>query len=261
MRPFCNKGWPYLQKFESILPQSGAKGKHAYAPASANPTPLHGDDTDPEMMNENKAVVGWADAMQGGENSGEMDVDGASMVASGSKHSFPVASLDDHGSLTTAPPSTLASHSSEPLRKKWSSAPSSAVSTCTSSVTSHMSASTATKWSWRSSSTKITSAVAINSMQGSINQLTDVFEKAMTTPLDTVGMKQDKALQVLQTQDADSLNCMQIRKIIDIFTVNPAFVVTYIALGNDEIQWDWLHGLQMLRDWDNESRPAGPLST
>jgi len=35
MRPFCNKGWPYLSKFESILPQSGAKGRHAYC------MPLH----------------------------------------------------------------------------------------------------------------------------------------------------------------------------------------------------------------------------
>ena len=108
---------------------------------------------------------------------------------------------------------------------------------------------------------KITSAVAISSMQGSINRLTNVFKKMMMTPLDTVAMKQDEALQVLQTRDADSLNCMQIRKIIDIFTVNPASMTTYIALGNDEIQQDWLHGLQMLGDWDDELRPVGPSST
>ena len=81
MRPFRNKGWPYLSKFESILPQSGAKGRHAYAPTSADPAPLHNNNTDSEVTNKNKQAGGWADAVQGGKNDGQMDVDGASTVA------------------------------------------------------------------------------------------------------------------------------------------------------------------------------------
>jgi len=176
----------------------GVKGKHAYAPAFTDPAPLHSNSSDPEPTNENEMTAGWADALRGGKGGSEMDTDGVSVVASTSKRSFSAASLDDLGSLATTPPSTIASHS-EPPRKKRSSAPSSVVLTHTGSVSSHVSASTATKWSKRSTSTKITSAVAINSMQGSINRLTDVFEKTMTTLLDTVATKQDEALQILQT--------------------------------------------------------------
>ena len=117
MRPFCNKGWPYLHKFGSILPQVGVKGKHAYAPAFTDPAPLHSNDSDPKPMNENEMIAGWVDALQGGKGGSEMDTDGVSAVASTSKCSFSTASLNDLGSLATAPPLTIASHS-EPPRKK-----------------------------------------------------------------------------------------------------------------------------------------------
>jgi len=50
------------------------------------------------------------------------------------------------------------------------------------------------------------------------------------------------------------------RKVIEVFTVNPAAVTTYVALGNDDIQQDWLHGPQVLGDCGDELRPAGPSS-
>ena len=259
MRPFHNKGWPHLHKFESILPQSGVKGKHAYAPASTNPALLHGNDSDPEPTNKKEVEAGSADALQGGEDGGnKMDVDGvrALAVASASKWSFSATSLDD------PPPSSslVALCSSGPLRKKRSSTPSSAASTHSSLITSCALSSAATTWSKQSSLTKIMPAVAITSMQGSINRLTDVFEKTMAAPLNTVAAKQDNALQILQTQDAGSLSRVQMRKVVEIFTVNPASVTTYIALSNDEIRWDWLHGPQMLGDWDDKLRLMGPSS-
>src|SRR6267154_3082957 len=35
MRPFRNTGWRYLKTFESIIPVSGAKGRHAFVPTLA----------------------------------------------------------------------------------------------------------------------------------------------------------------------------------------------------------------------------------
>src|SRR5882762_2369370 len=102
MRPFCNKGWPHSHKLESILPQSGVKGRHAYAPASANPAPSPGDNSDPKPMNKNKIEAGSADALWGGKDGGsKMDIDSASVVASASKCSFSTASLDDPSLSTT----------------------------------------------------------------------------------------------------------------------------------------------------------------
>src|SRR5882762_8584120 len=254
MKPFRNKGWPYLKKFESILLQSGAKGKHVYAPASAVPTL---PDTDSESITGGgKELAKQADEkseweLRNTSISAGMDVDGhASAIpsilvskTSTRKHGFSALSIDNESlaSFATAPPLSPPgpAHTSEPPRKKWSARSSSVAS-------SSQLASTVTNRSSRSANIgRITNAVALNSMQGSINRLTDAFEKSMTTPLDMVTSKQNEAFLLLQSRD-DSLDRMQVTKIIDIFRADPSAVNAYIALSNDEIRRDWLHGPQML---------------
>jgi hypothetical protein len=254
MKPFRNKGWPYFKKFEGILPQSGAKGKHAYAPASAVPAL---PDTDSESIvgggKELEKQDGLEWGLQNADTSVGMDVDGrASIIPSISvsetsessmrKRGFSALSIDNlslAGSFATAPPSSPPTHTSEPPRKKRSTGSSSAAS-------SSQSASTITNRSSRSATTgRITNAVALNSMQGSINRLTDAFEKSMTTPLDMVASKQNEAFVLLQSRD-DNLDRAQVTKIIDIFRTDPSAVNAYIALSNDGMRRDWLHGPQML---------------
>jgi len=56
-----------------------------------------------------------------------------------------------------------------------------------------------------------------------------------------------------------AFNCMQLRKVINIFYKDPTVVTTYMALSNNNIQQDWLHGPKVLGDWDDELRPMGPF--
>ena len=252
MKPFRNKGWPFLKKFESILPQSGAKGKHAYAPASAIPA---WPDSDLESIVESGKALGKQanEILEGGHrDTAGTDIDGhASGIPSISiseismrKRSFSELSVDNDtlaGSIATFPPSSLSTHASRPPWKKWSTGHSSVASSSQqASTTTHRS-------SWSASTGRITSAVALNSMQGSINRLTDAFEKSMTTPLDTVSSKQNEAVLLLQSRD-DDLDYDQVTKVIDIFRTDPSAVNVYIALSNDTMRRNWLHGPHMLAD-------------
>ena len=50
MRPFCNAGWRYLKTFESIIPVSGAKGRHVFVPTLATaPSTQFDEDEEAEL--------------------------------------------------------------------------------------------------------------------------------------------------------------------------------------------------------------------
>ena len=177
MKPFQNKGWPYLKKFKSILLQSSAKGKHAYIPTSIVPML---PDLDLESIVESRKELGkqadekseWE--LRNTDTGAGMDVDGcASAIPSilvseilMRKCGFSMLSVDNDslaGSFTAAPPSSPPTYSSRPPQKKRSTGSFSVAS-------SSQSASMITNWSSRSTSMgRITSAIALNSMQGSIN--------------------------------------------------------------------------------------------
>ncbi|KAF8220351.1 hypothetical protein L208DRAFT_1382695 [Tricholoma matsutake] len=87
---------------------------------------------------------------------------------------------------------------------------------------------------------KITPATAIIGMQGSINQLTDIFEKSMAPGEDPAVAHREKAMQFLQEVD-DGLSVGDKVAMISIFMKQAAAVNTYLSLTDTEVQQAWIH--------------------
>jgi hypothetical protein len=189
MKPFRNKGWRWLHKFESILPIAGARGRNSFVATSATAPPLHDGEGDLEGESEGpkgeegSTSVGVDDIRSTGSLSGvmpsvadsgegdQMDVDtgtvGLSELSIGKrKHSD---SLSENNELESVNVSTTSLPSiTMPPKKKVSSRGASSQSASkvfskTSSPSGHISSSS-------KAAARITPAVAIHNMQGSINQ-------------------------------------------------------------------------------------------
>jgi hypothetical protein len=118
-----------------------------------------------------------------------------------------------------------------------------------------------TQWKKRSSSSatkgtapnsalaaKITPAVAIAGMQGSINRLTDVFEKSLMLQ-ETTSTKLSEALQRLQDLD-DGLTNEEKLVFIQLFGRDPVIAGTYLALTCNDLWRDWIQKmLRLERNW------------
>jgi hypothetical protein len=272
MRPFHNSGWPYFAKFESILPQSVAKGTHVYAPASAGPAPNDSDAGSEKGSLEVGLPPGAASMSDGGTGAvvavgGNMDIEtdmsiSESALSFASKRKRSLITIDDINStcIEDTPSKGAAPDDSmplsglldKPLQKKTTSQMSS--SRLTSSANSPASSSAAVSDPQRkiTSTSKVTPAVAISNMQGSINRLTDIFEKSMTAPI--LPQHEDKhakeaadrnrALEQLQTQwQNDGLTENDVTDIINIFMVDLVLVQTYLALMDDKIRRRWLQSV------------------
>ena len=88
MKPFHNKGWPWLGRFESILPQSGAKGKHVYVLALSAPPSFVLDNNVDDDLTEEASVCGKGSGRAAVQGS-SMDVDdGDVSVSSSTKWKF-----------------------------------------------------------------------------------------------------------------------------------------------------------------------------
>jgi hypothetical protein len=88
----------------------------------------------------------------------------------------------------------------------------------------------------------VSQVVALNNMQGTINRLTDVFEKLMVPPQEAaVGWRGD-ALQQLQERD-DGFTREEKITLIRIFEERPNHIDTYLALTKDDIRKGWMHSL------------------
>lgn len=97
-----------------------------------------------------------------------------------------------------------------------------------------------------SSSKKITPAVAIHNMQGSINRLTDVMEKSLTAP-DPASMQRSEAMELLQTQD-DGLTLKEQSEMISKFIADAAITGAYLSLrDNAVLRRDWLERILELK--------------
>ncbi|KAG1800736.1 uncharacterized protein HD556DRAFT_1438735 [Suillus plorans] len=194
MRPLRNKGWPPYDDMQAILGEnSGARGRHAFHPATTAPASISIDDV--------------LDDADGGLNLLDMDVD----------PSVPDMSADLMMPLSIRASATTGSQSSKRLRTntlldsvETSSLPSSGVPISTHPATpqsstlplsttlvpstqvfkkarvsahgsTHMGTSSAARVA-----AKITPAAAVMNMQGSINRLTDAIEKSLAHPLEMV---------------------------------------------------------------------------
>jgi len=74
MRPFRNKGWPWLRYMEQILPIAGVAGAYSFAPSQSNPAPVGGQEDE------------GLDAMSSLLTADGMEVDSTQLPPSGSTH-------------------------------------------------------------------------------------------------------------------------------------------------------------------------------
>jgi hypothetical protein len=185
MKPYCNKGWCWLNKFKSILPVAGARGKNAFTATSVAVPPL----TDREEGEEGSMSVGIdnrhgsevietsstiAPAAVAGCESDQMDVDtavGSSSIGKWKHSDSLAASITTAASISSITTAT-SSISTEQPKKKASSRGSQVVS-----KTSLASGGTSAK-----AAAKITPAITMHNMQGSINRLTNIMEKTLAAP-------------------------------------------------------------------------------
>ena len=89
---------------------------------------------------------------------------------------------------------------------------------------------------------KITPAIAIHGMQGTLNCLTDVMEQNLGPTPNLVMTQRTKALTLLQEQD-DDLTIEEKFEMIHHFTSNVAIAEVYLVLNNDELRQAWLQSL------------------
>jgi hypothetical protein len=242
MKPFRKKGWEHYDKVQAILPNVTARGKHAFSPTSSIPNRGESSDDD-EVMDETvvagQVVDATTSAGGGGghvdvESGERMDVDGVSAATSGAS-----ASKRKHSALEggggEASVSAAPSKSSRPSKKKTSAKPSSS---------SAIASSVSKKRPSKAVAEGITQAVALNGMQGSINRLTDIFEKSMSSsvPVHPQEAKEDlrnKALQLLQSRD-EGLSEEEMVRVVNIFMRDRDVTGTYLALENDAVRRKWL---------------------
>ncbi|KAG2139143.1 uncharacterized protein EDB93DRAFT_1253068 [Suillus bovinus] len=171
MHPFRNTGWPYFEKMQEIIPLGGARGHHAFHPGVMGPPPV--PDTD-----EDEPGLAGAPALS---SAGPSSTSGPSTTANHSSHTGP--------SFTTSPRSNTGGFStatsSAGAKRPYEGTNFDSVET-TSFVSIHDSAqlvsttlkrSNAAKMSSATQAAKNTPAAAVMGMQGTVNHLTDVFEK------------------------------------------------------------------------------------
>ena len=91
---------------------------------------------------------------------------------------------------------------------------------------------------------KITPAVAIHGMQGTLNRLTDVMERNLgpSSPPDPMLSLRTQAILLLQRRK-DNLKVYEKTKVVRMFTDDIGVAEVYVALEDDELRRDWLQDL------------------
>ena len=237
MRPFHNAGWRYLETFKSIIPVSGAKGRHVFVPTLAT-APLTQFDEDEEAelgstARGTSSVNGGSSTMVG--HGADMDIDRRDDFTtpfSKRKHT----SFDDADSFTSGSPglpNTASSLSLQPARKKTSLT---SGSQSASKRSSKSGARTTSKLS-----TQASTAVTIHDMQDTLNRITDIFEKSTQDPSST---KLDKAIRRLQSTN-DGLTIDEKLSMINQFIMKPSVASAYLAITDDALRVNWLRAMMV----------------
>jgi len=125
MRPFRNSGWRYLKTFESIIPISGAKGKHVFAPTLATtPSTAFDDDEEVEFSSTGRGIGGGEGSNTVVGHGTDMDVDKGGDFINETNIKWKYTTIDDDATSlatdATGPPPSVSSASLEPTRKKAS---------------------------------------------------------------------------------------------------------------------------------------------
>jgi hypothetical protein len=261
IRPFRKKGWDLLPKLETILPVSGAKGRHVFVASAtastsqtlANELGITGDEED-ELPDVIKAAgsrkIGGDGKIDGGDgkidggdgkigDGNAMDVDEAptlSVSSSKQKHSAlldntPISLLS---SEVTSPSGTTSMTPSEPASKKLSDGKGKQ-----SAGKSALKISSAQRKPSSSKVTKITNTTVLHGMQGTMNRVTDIFEKSVMQPLDPQSAVRSDVLHYVQTRE-DDLSLNERTALVKIFMKDYIAAETYVALVNDDLRRSWL---------------------
>jgi hypothetical protein len=90
--------------------------------------------------------------------------------------------------------------------------------------------------------TEISNTAVLHGMQGTMNRVSDIFEKSVAQPLDPQSAVRSEALHFLQTRE-DNLSLDERTKVVRIFMKDNVAAETYIALVNDDLRRSWLAGM------------------
>jgi hypothetical protein len=258
MRPFRNKGWPWLNKFESILPIGGARGRNSFTATMAAAPPLQEEEEGPgdgegsmyvgigdrhgsEIIESSFSTivppVAAAPVAAGGEGD-QMDVDivADSAVGLSSIGKRKYSENVDHDTTATSEP--VPPNSMAPPKKRVSSRGASSQVVSKTSSASGGAAGASSK-----AAAKITPAVAILNMQGSINRLTDIMERTLVAPPDSASKQRSEAMDLLQKQN-DGLTVEEQSEMISKFVTDAAIAGAYLSLKeNAELRRNWLKSI------------------
>jgi hypothetical protein len=91
---------------------------------------------------------------------------------------------------------------------------------------------------------KITPAIAIHGMQGTLNWLTDIMEQNLgpSSSPDPTSLLRTQAIIFLQRRKYN-LEVYEKTKVICMLTDDIGLAEVYVALEDDELRWDWLQDL------------------
>lgn len=232
MAPFRNKGWPYFDKMQDIMPNTSARGSNAFsAEHTAPPLPL-----DPEGISQDPSVgIKLIDI--------DSDVDSSTLVSvSSSKRKLDAIASEEVVSISSEDPLAIAS--SEPVKKKGTKSSSSITSSSKSRPHSSRASSSTTPSSQPSratssklTSTKLSPAVLVHEMQGTISSLAAAVRESGS--IDPEAQLRQQAVQSVSHQDG--LSSMEKLKIIELFRKDYASVQTYLGLAqSDDLRKSWL---------------------
>ncbi|KAG1746911.1 hypothetical protein EDB19DRAFT_1905737 [Suillus lakei] len=194
IRQYHNAGWPFYSQVQAILPHGhGAQGHHAFHPAVAAPAPLVNNEPNDEALSQlTVAGITLHDALTLVPHT-STTVDSSTAIGSASI-SFAIPHLP------VGPPSIAGSSLSKGKR-------------------THDDALLEVETSSATKASKLTATTAVVGMQGSINRIGDILEKAVTTaqapapaprpitPPATSEIKElsviERTMHIMQTEDAD----------------------------------------------------------
>ena len=272
MRPFRNEGWVYLSQMESILPVSGAKGRNVFVASAAtsssqmiadqlNISDAEAEDLPDAVKAARNIGAGGGDGGVGGSgeiNDGRvsvdrkiscdkgvvddsMDIDKGPIETSLSssskrKHSLDTGGLSLTSSHITSVPTTSAP-SSEPANKKVNSSKGKGKQPAGKQTVK--SSSSAGKKVSAARAAQISNATVLHGMQGTMNRVSDIFEKSVSQTTDPHLAARDEALDFLQTRE-DGLTLDDKKKLILMFMKDVVIAQTYNRLINEDLRQSWI---------------------
>jgi hypothetical protein len=258
MAPFRTKGWLYFGKFQDIIPNASARGSQAFSAMHTAPPnaldqtiDLDGLDSPLSPSNADHPQVpgsGTKVDIDGDDNkniSDHMDIDNdgesSTMIsASSGKRKLDISALTGTSFVepvtkknSNTSPSVASSSQSFP---KTSSGPPSSKAPSSSAKAGRPSRRVPS--SSKQTSSKISPALLVHEMQGTISSLATAVRDAGAT--DPVAKLRKEAIQHLSQRD-DDLSSDEKLLIIKLFARDYASVQTYLALvGFDDLRKAWL---------------------